>query len=105
LKVGFLLDEHSNWRKAEEAYAEVKNENATYAKRMLVVGHADDKDYPGLQMADLMAHEARLKAKEWLKSSDKERPSLETLKQSHRIYFMGLMGTAELRAEIAKNRV
>ena len=85
LKIAFLLDEHSNWKAAEEAYEQIKSENAVYTRRMAVVDHADDKEYPGLQMADLMAHEARLKTKEWVRMSETERHTLNTLKQSHNI--------------------
>ena len=59
-----MFDEHSNWRAAEEAYEQLKFEDASCAKRLLVVGHGDDKEHAGLQMADLMAHEARLKTKQ-----------------------------------------
>lgn len=102
LKIAFVLDKHSNWREAEEAYAQVEKEDESYARRMLVVGHADDKEYTGLQMADLMAHEARLEAKHYKNASQAERHMMSKLKKTHNVYFMGLMEEKELLEELAK---
>ncbi len=51
VKICFTFDEHQKWREAEEEYQKLKDEDASCAKRMSIVGHADDKEYPGLQMA------------------------------------------------------
>jgi hypothetical protein len=104
LKAGFVFDEHSNWRKAEEAYDQLKQQDALCAKRMLVASHADDREYPGLQMADLMAYEARIESQKWLDSSDEERHSMKNLKRTHNVYFMGIMARKQLLAELEKCR-
>jgi hypothetical protein len=102
LKIAFSFDEHTKWQAAEEAYEQLKFEDASCAKRLLVVAHADDKEYPGLQMADLMVYEARLQTRQWLQKSQEERHAFKALKKSHNIYFMGLMGREELLADLVK---
>ena len=67
---------------------------------LLVASHEDDKEYPGLQMADLVAYECRIRTNEWMKGSPKERATLKNLKKSHNLYFMGFMGKAELLSEM-----
>jgi hypothetical protein len=104
LKAAFVFDEHGNSLQAQQAYNELREQNSLCAKRMLVAVHADDKEYPALQMADLMAYEARIGSNEWLESSDKERQVMKTLKKSHNIYFMGVMARKQLLDEL-KNAV
>lgn len=103
IKIGFVFDAHSNWKKAEEAYEQVKNEDSVCARRMLVASHGDDKELPGLQMADLAAYECRIRTNEWLKRSAKEREAMKTLRNAHNIYFAGFMGKKELLAEMGKS--
>jgi hypothetical protein len=105
LKIGFVFDSHSNWKKAEGAYERLRVENAACAKRMLVASHADDKDYAGLQMADLMAYECRIETNKWMKDSVQEREAMKSLKKSHNIYFMGFMGKAELISEMNRSKL
>lgn len=102
-KAAFLFDEHSNYKQAEQAYDQLKSENEACAKRMLVVAHADDTEYPGLQMADLMAHEARLRTKDtsFPEPATLDRLSLKELKKTHNVYFMGLMKREQLLQELA----
>jgi hypothetical protein len=102
LKAAFLLDEHSNWKKAEAAYRQLKEEDAACAKRMLCVGHADDEEYPGLQMADLMAHQGRHKIKNWLLASRAERRGFSVLTRNHRVYFVGVMNKENLLAHLGQ---
>ena len=103
LKIGFVFDAHRNWEKAEKAYEYLKSHNSICRKRMLVACHADDKEYPGLQMADLLAYECRLRTNEWRKGSPQERESLAVLREAHNLYFMGFMGKTELLKEMAKS--
>jgi hypothetical protein len=102
LKVAFTFDSHNRWRQAEEAYEELRQTDPTCARRMLHAGHADDQDYPALQMADLMAHEARFKTVSSLEESSTERPVFKALAAHHNIYFMGVMGKAEMLADLAE---
>lgn len=102
LKVAFLLDEHSNWKQAEEAYGQLKEEDHACARRMLCVGHADDKEYPGLQMADLMAHEGRHKIESWLGASPSERRGFSVLAKNHKVYFVGVMNKENLLGHLAQ---
>jgi hypothetical protein len=96
LKIAFTFDTHQKWRQAEEAYEQLRLENPSCAKRMLHAGHADDEDYPALQMADLMAHEARQKTLEWLADSTKETHVFKALTGHHNVYFMGVAQRKEL---------
>jgi Protein of unknown function (DUF3800) len=100
LKVGFVFDEHGKWKEAETAYDQLKKKDALCARRMLVASHADDQECPGLQMADLIAYETRLDAKEWLSKSQSVRYPIERLKKSHHIYFIGVMEKDQLLAEL-----
>lgn len=102
-KAAFLLDEHSNWRQAEEAYGLLKSENEACANRMLVIGHANDKEYPGLQMADLMAHESRLHARAAIENSGVERPMMRELKKVHNVYFSGIMREEQLLGQLGES--
>lgn len=69
---------------------------------MLVAAHADDKEYPGLQMADLMAYEARVKTNAWLKTSPEERRAFTQLTKTNNVYFMGVMDKEHLLAALAE---
>jgi hypothetical protein len=100
LKIGFVFDEHGNWERAEKSYEYLKRQDEICAKRMLVVSHADDKEYPGLQMADLMAYEARHYAKEWLRGSAKERHTMKSLRATHHVYLMTILDRKGLLAEL-----
>ncbi len=57
--VAFLFDDHSNYRKAEEAYDQLRDKDEDCGRIMGSVGHASDIQHNPLQMADLLAHEAR----------------------------------------------
>jgi hypothetical protein len=100
LKAAFVFDEHGNSLQAQQAYNELREQNPLCTKRMLVAAHADDKEYPALQMADLMAYEARIKSQQWLESSDNERQAMKTLTATHNIYFMGVMARKQLLDEL-----
>lgn len=101
VKIAFVFDEHTDWKKAQKAYEGLKEEDPACAKRMLCTTHADDKQYPGLQMADLMASEARQDTKAWLKATPGQRPALEALKKTHNVYFMGVRNRENLLADLA----
>jgi hypothetical protein len=96
LKIAFVFDEHQKWREAEEAYEQLKEEEPACAKRMLIAGHSDDKAHAPLQMADLIASEARYKTAAWLDSSPEERPAFKSLSANNNIYFMGVMTRDEM---------
>jgi hypothetical protein len=101
VKIAFVFDGHSNWKKAEKAYREL-SEDPACAHRILSVTHADDKDFPALQMADLMAYEARIDTGTWLAGTTEQRTALEALKRTHSIYFMGVRDKAHLLLELDK---
>lgn len=101
LKVAFTFDSHQKWKVAEQAYEELRLENPACAKRMVHAGHADDEEYPALQMADLMAHEARQKTLEWMVDSDKETHVFKALTGHHNVYFMGVAQRKELLETLA----
>ena len=98
IKISFTFDEHQKWREAEEEYQILKTEDLSCARRMLKAGHADDKEYPGLQMADLAAYEGRFKALQ--ETSEKDRAPFGQLAKRHRMYFVGLMSKRDMLAEL-----
>lgn len=105
LKISFTFDEHQKWREAEEEYQKLKKKDSICAERMLSAGHADDKEFPGLQMADLAASEARLKTMQWLNGSEQERLQFKQMARHHNIYFVGVMNKENLLKELVENEV
>jgi hypothetical protein len=103
VKISFIFDEHQKWREAEEEYQKLKDEDAACAKRMLSAGHADDKELPGLQMADLAASEARLKTMQWLSGSEQERAQFKQMARNQNVYFVGVMNKENLLKELVEN--
>ena len=100
IKICYTFDEHQKWREAEEEYDRLKAEDAACAKRMSSVGHADDREYPGLQMADLAASEARIKTMEWLNGSEKERLQFKQMARNETVYFIGVMNRENMLQEL-----
>lgn len=105
VKIAFTFDEHQKWREAEEEYQKLKDEDSVCAERMLSAGHADDKELPGLQMADLAASEARLKTMQWLTGSEEERLQFKQMARNENIYFVGVMTKENLVKELQTNEV
>lgn len=65
--MAFEFDDHADYLKAEAAYASLKRKDSQCAAVMGHVGHSDDKIHAPLQMADLVAHEARTRLRRlWL---------------------------------------
>lgn len=103
IKISFTFDEHQKWKEAEEEYQKLKDEDVVCAKRMLSAGHADDKEFAGLQMADLAASEARLKTMQWLNGSEQERLQFKQMARNHSIYFIGVLNREHLLKELEQN--
>ena len=102
LKIAFIFDEHQKWKEAEEEYNKLKEEDAACARRMAFAGHGDDKETVGLQMADLAAYEARIKALQ--EDSAEDRIPFKLMARNHSIYFVGLMRKENLLKELEANR-
>lgn len=60
--IAFLFDGHSRYKTAENQYDKLREEDALCRRMMGSVGHGDDKEHTPLQMADLLAYEARKRA-------------------------------------------
>lgn len=88
-RMAFTFDSHAEYLKAEAAYRNLKEKDSACAEMMGYVGHADDIEHPPLQMADLVAHEARHKSMQTLANSDQERPAYKHLSKAGAIYFIG----------------
>jgi hypothetical protein len=101
VKISFTFDTHAKWREAEEQYEALKLEDEFCARRMLKVGHADDKEYAGLQMADLVAAEGRLKTMQFMDSSQKERLQFKQMAKNENLYFLGVWARGNLLTELA----
>jgi hypothetical protein len=53
-------------------------------------------------MADLAAHEARLKTLQWLDSSKQDRAQFKQLARNQNIYFIGVMNRENMLEELAQ---
>jgi hypothetical protein len=97
--IAFTFDTHTKWKEAEEAYSQLKKV-PMFEKRLGYIGHADDKIHAPLQMADLMAHEARHKTAAFISGSNKTRTSFEVLAGGHNVYYCGLLRKEDMIAEL-----
>jgi hypothetical protein len=105
IPVAFTFDIHTKWRQAEEAYNKVREDAPLYEDRMGTVSHMDDKKHPPLQMADLMAHEARHEAKAFIAGTEASRPCLKQLKQTKAVYYSGIVRREQLITEFKEKRL
>jgi hypothetical protein len=99
-RMACTFDSQADWLKAEAAYGNLKKKDSNCSEMMGYVGHADDIDHPPVQMADLMAHEARHKSVEELKKSDKERPAYKLLHQVGAFYCIAIITKDGLLREL-----
>lgn len=99
-RMAFTFDAHAEYLKAEAAYRNLQKKDSACADMMGYVGHADDKDHAPLQMADLMAHEARHKSTQILADSDRERPAFRILSKVDAFYAIGIIGKEGLLREL-----
>lgn len=85
--VAFLCDEHETYAaQALATYGEFKRKNPNIKAYMGTLSFMDDKKYPPVQTADLLAFEAMHKARQWLKGDTPEREQFKKLKAVfHRI--------------------
>jgi hypothetical protein len=104
IPIAFEFDTHTKWKEAEEAYRNL-NKVPRFAARLAHIGHADDKKFPPLQMADLMAHEGRHQTHKYLDSSRKDRFSFAVLAESNAVYYCGLIDEAAMIAEMDEHDV
>lgn len=100
--IAFTFDDHTNHLQAEAAYLQLKRKDSYCASMMGYVGHADDKLHAPLQMADLIAHEARHKCVAMLADSPKERSAFKLLSESHSIYYIGVMAENGLLSQLGE---
>jgi hypothetical protein len=64
--VAFICDDGPSSARVAEIYTQFKQINPNAAKAMAALVHADDKKFPQLQAADLMAHLAKERFAGWL---------------------------------------
>jgi hypothetical protein len=99
--VAFVCDEHSDWKAAEEAYADLNRKNPRSAQKMGSITHADDKVCVPLQMADLMAYETRRAREAVMKGTNpNDRNALTELAPS--VLFFGNV-TEEYLREVVRD--
>lgn len=98
--MAFTFDSHTDYLKAEAAYKELKEKDIFCSAMMGYIGHGDDKITPALQMADLIASEARHKSREMLADSDRERPAFTFLSKAHAFYYIGVMAKSGLLSQL-----
>jgi hypothetical protein len=97
--IAFTFDTHAKYKEAEAALENIRKV-PEYANRVGYIGHGDDKLFPPLQMADLMAHEARHKTAAFLAESTKERISFQVLAGGHNVYYCALMRKQQMIEEL-----
>jgi hypothetical protein len=97
--VAFVCDDHSKRDEAEAAYEELKEKNPRTAQRMGSMTHADDKAVLPLQMADMIAYEARRAMIYQLQHRPISKNDVMS-KLSESIYFMGHASEDYLRDAI-----
>lgn len=98
--MAFEFDIYSDYLKAEAAYSSLKRKDSLCASVMGHVGHSDDKVHLPLQMADLIAHEARHKTRQFIDNSDLERPAFKFLSKADTFYFIGAMHKSGMLSEL-----
>jgi hypothetical protein len=98
IPISFIFDEHGGYLAAEAAYNELRK-IPLYGKRMAVVSHGNDKMLPPLQMADLMAYEARYETLHWL-GRQPQRPMFKALAAAHSIYSITVMNKKGMQHEL-----
>jgi hypothetical protein len=99
--IAVMFDEHQNSLKAEVAYLSLKKRDIVCASMMGVVSHGDDKQHKPLQIADLIAHEARHKSMN-LSSSDHDRPMYKVMDKSKVFSLIGIIGKEGMLRELDK---
>jgi hypothetical protein len=99
-RMACTFDSHTEYLKAEAAYRNLKEKDSNCAEMMGYVGHADDIEHPPLQMADLLAHEARHKCTSILADSVKERPAYTLLSNVDAFYCIGIITKDGLLREL-----
>jgi hypothetical protein len=90
------FDSHSNYRKAEEAYRQLRDRDPLYAKRLGHIGHGDDKKVPSLQMADMVAYESRLRTMSWLRENGDLKVVFEKDSVIRSMYYLGIVTKEDL---------
>ena len=99
--IAFMFDEHQNFLNAEAAYMSLKRRDIVCASMMGVVSHGDDKEHKPLQIADLIAHEARHKSLN-LGSADRDRPMYKVMDESGVFSLIGTITKESLLKELPK---
>lgn len=90
------FDSHTNWKKAESAYNELKERDWLYAERFGHIGHGNDKKIPALQMADMVAYESRLRTLSWLKKAGDLRKVFNKDSENRSVYYLGIVTKEDL---------
>ena len=85
------FDMHSNWRKAEKAYQQLKDSDPLYTARIGHIGHGDDKRIQTLQMADMVAYESRLRTLSWMNGADDLRLVFQKDTDNRSVYYLGII--------------
>jgi hypothetical protein len=98
--IAFMFDEHKNFLRAEAAYLSLKRRDITCASMMGVVSHGDDKQHKPLQMADVIAHEARHKSMGSLSSSENDRHMYKVMDKSGVFSLIGVVGKEGMLREL-----
>ncbi len=89
--ISCTFDECLDWKKLEDAIKKLKQDDALCRQRVGYVGHADDRTHAPVQMADLIAYEARYKTLHHLGETSKERLNFQKLANSHSMWFISML--------------
>lgn len=99
--IAFMFDEHNNFLKAEAAYMSLKKRDIVCGSMMGVVSHGDDKIHKPLQIADLVAHEARFKSTN-LDGAKEDRAMYKVMDKSGVFSLIGIITKDGLLRELDK---
>lgn len=97
--IAFMFDEHQNYLNAEAAYMSLKRRDIVCSSMMGVVSHGDDKQHRPLQIADLIAHEARFKSLN-LGDTNKDRHMYKVMDKSGVFSLIGVIERDGLLREL-----
>ena len=98
-KVAFVYDQSDEFPAIAEIFLRYKELNPGYGKYLETIVPLDDKKYPQLQAADIMAHLAKERYTEWLSGQRPEssRPDLESRMKELRVQDFACVSKERLR--------
>ncbi len=101
-KVAFVCDQSDEYPAIADIFLRYKELNPFYAKYLETIVPLDDKKYPQLQAADIMAHLAKERYTEWLldQRPESSKPDLESRLKELRVQGFAHVSRERLRGMV-----